>query len=334
MIEQHIIDKVVQYTGHNRYRALTDPNNVSYNPAYVRKVQSIYNQIEYETQEPFYIDQWEYITTERLTVDTRTLMETLPANIDLIIAIARSGLLPGSLISYHLHLPLFSVSRQQGLQDLGHGVRLENYMRNNPRHILIIDDTVAGGKEMRNNYITVKDKFPNAKITKAVIYAHPMGIKDVDCYVGIYPGSHYLEWNWCNAGHGAGCVMDFDGIICHDCPVEDDDDGERYINFLNNVKPLYLPRRTVVPIVVTARREKYRNLTMNWLNKYGIRVQQLIMRDFEVNNWSEELGAWKASFYSDNYVLFAESEPEQAKVIQRITGKPVLCPQLKRVLYV
>ena len=30
------------------------------------------------------------------------------------------------------------------------------------------------------------------------------------------------------------CATDFDGVICHDCQPFQDDDGDNYLNFINN----------------------------------------------------------------------------------------------------
>ncbi len=284
------------------------------------------------------LDPMTYVTTERLTRDVRTLVAALPPDVDLVAAIPRSGLLPGSLLAYHLHLTLVTVSRQTGLLDPGHGIRLDGRDAPPPRHIVLVDDTVARGKEMTACFPIVRAAYPDAKITRAVVYANPQALHAVDLYVSRYPGSHYLEWNWPNAGHGAACAYDFDGVLCQDCPAEDDDGGPRYLRFLAETRPLFLPRRSTIPLIVTGRHERYRAETLDWLDRHGLKVDQLVMRGWDVDparDWSVQMGEFKTRHYDlegAGCVLFAESCPIQARVIADLSGRPVLCPTLDHVL--
>ena len=276
-----------------------------------------------------------FVSAERLTRDTLTLIRHLPADVDLVVAIPRSGLLPGSLAAYQLHVPLLTVSRQRGVTDPGHGRRLEG-PRPDPRHVLLIDDTVAGGNEMRHNFPVVRAAYPDARITRAAVYAHPRAADVVDLFAAYYPGEHYLEWNWANAGHGAWTAYDMDGLICDDCPVPDDDDGPRYARFLRETRPLCLPRRATIPLIVTGRHRKYRDATRAWLDRHGVRAERIEMRDWAVDPsraWHEQHGEFKAAHYGPSGCgYFAESCPLQAEVIHRLTGKPVICPALGKVL--
>jgi orotate phosphoribosyltransferase len=176
----------------------------------------------------------------------------------------------------------------------------------------------------------VRDAFPGARITRAAVYAHPRAFHLVDRCAFILDGLHYLEWNWCNAGHGAACAYDFDGILCRECTPEEDDDGPRYRRFLEAAEPLYLPRREPVPLVATGRHEKYRAETLAWLARHGVRADRLVMRDWEWTpdmDWQARVGTWKATLYRrSGCILFAESEPRQAAIIAQVSGMPVLCP--------
>ena len=194
----------------------------------------------------------------------------------------------------------------------------------------------AGGLRYQRGGL-LRAAFPAATLTRAVIYAHPQSLHAIDMFVREYPGGHYLEWNWPNAGHGAACAYDFDGILCHDCAPEDDDDGPRYARFLSETRPLFLPRRMRIPMIVTGRSAKYRAETLAWLDRWGLSVDHLVMRDWDIDlgrNWNEQMGEYKAWHYQDarsGCPLFAESDPAQAEVINRLTGKAVLCPSAAKV---
>lgn len=280
------------------------------------------------------LDALAYVTTKRLVDDTAALTASLPHNIDAVVAIARSGLLPGSLVAFARHIPLFSVSRQRGVTDPGHGTRLDRE-RPPAKHVLLIDDTVANGTEMRANLPTVQAAFPGARITKAVIYSTPQNSHAVDTFVSVYPGGHYLEWNWSNSGWGCVTAFDFDGIICRDFTESEVETPESYRAAMESIESLFLPRRRPVPLVVTARPESTRGLTMEWLNRWGVTVEKLVMWPGEApprGPAREEVAEWKAKHYAgSDCILFAESDPYQAEAIAELSRKPVLCPAASRV---
>jgi hypoxanthine phosphoribosyltransferase len=274
------------------------------------------------------VDEWAFVTTRTLLEDARRLLPSL-IGVDLIVGVARSGLLPAGVLAYDLHRPLWSVSPSAGLLDVGHGVRLDGQARE-VRRIAVIDDTTARGVAMREASAIVRERFPDAEITRAVVYAHPHGMGEVDIVVREYPGLHYLEWNWCNAGHGVKCGFDFDGILCHDL-----EDGPDYVRRITEAPPLYLPRRHPIPLIVTARPESVRTETLDWLDRHGLTCERIVMRDWEWNG-SEWDGARVARFKADHFgrsglPMFAESDPFQAQTIAEITGKVVLCPAAGRV---
>lgn len=279
------------------------------------------------------LDPWLYITEAQLVADTRALVPRLPEDVDLVVAIARSGLLPGSLIAYHLHVPLAVVSRQAGVNVPGHGVRLDGRPGGTPRRILLVDDTVASGGEMRACGPIVEAAWPGVPVTRAAIYCQPRGSGAVDLCAAVYPGSHFLEWNWPNAGHGALCAYDFDGILCPDFTPEQTADEASYRAAMAAMPPRFLPRRLPVPLVVTGRPESTRELTEAWLDRWGVRVERLVMWAGDPHPPADQVAPWKAEHYADSAcTLFAESDPAQAEIINRLTGRPVLCPALGRVL--
>jgi hypothetical protein len=189
---------------------------------------------------------------------------------------------------------------------------------------------------MREAATLLERSWPGVELTRCVVYAHPMGRRSVDLAVAILPGQHYLEWNWANAGHGQSAGFDFDGILCEDIAIEDCDDGPRYERALEDAKPLHLPRRKPIPLIVTARHERFRHITESWLDRHGVRAQRLIMRDWPYANGRHDTSAiarWKADHYKRSGLsLFAESDPTQARLIAELTKKPVLCPAAGRVI--
>ena len=121
--------------------------------------------------------------------------------------------------------------------------------------------------------------------------------------------------------------MDFDGILCEDCSAEDDDDGSRYVRFLETAKPKYLVRSCEIPLIVTARLEKYRALTEAWLRRWGVRCRELVMGPWAERSRAYDIGQFKGQVYRDSAAtIFVESCPAQARTIAEVSGKRVICP--------
>jgi hypothetical protein len=267
------------------------------------------------------LDQWLFITTDRLIRDTCLLGSRLPNDIDGIVGIARSGLLPGSILATMLHLPLWSCTKTSGLQWLGTGIRTDGRFDQAPppRKVAVVDDVVASGSEMLAITRIVGDRWPGTALLKLPIYCHPNTRSQVDMCAARLSGWYFLEWNWANANHAATCGYDCDGILCRD------DDPTR---------PLFLPRRKPVPLICSGRHEIHRAATVAWLARWNVRYDRLVLRDFgELDVYDAELiASMKAREYAASGCgLFAESDTWQAQRINEITGKPVLCPAAGRV---
>jgi uncharacterized HAD superfamily protein len=139
-------------------------------------------------------------------------------------------------------------------------------------------------------------------------------------------------------------AVDFDGILCYDAEKEQDDDGERYIDFIKNAKPLYLPRKKPIPLIVTARIEKYREITEEWLANHNIQFDKLVMheaktlRERELDNISKykahHINKWAENNINLKPLIFFESDDNQAKQIKSfLTNKSnlVICPSSTKV---
>lgn len=272
-----------------------------------------------------------FVTREQLARDTRTLLAALPEGIDTVVAVARSGFLPGADLATFLHLPLRAVSLSRGVTDFGHGGRMVGRDHLAPRHVLLIDDTAATGRAMREVAPIVRAAYPDAQLTTAVVYAHPLAADQVDLFVSLYPGKHYLEWNWQNAGHGERCGYDFDGILVPDM-VPKEWTLESVLELQRTQPPLFLPRRTPVPLICTGRGEESREVSEGWLRRHGVRWDRLEMRPAGVGHDRESIARFKAEVYRESdCTLFAESDPRQSEIIAREARKPVLCPAAERV---
>jgi orotate phosphoribosyltransferase len=276
-----------------------------------------------------------FITGCNLMRDTKVLMSKLPPNISAVVGVARSGLDVAAIIAKHLHVPLWSAAQNRSeIVSCGSGWRIQVGSKiSGP--VLLVDDTVMTGNSQKAVVPWVRRKFPD--LVTAAVYVNPNAKVKPDLWAVDLPWPHILEWNVFNSVLSPHVAVDFDGILCYDCPPGDDDDGPRYRRFLETARPLYLPRRVPIPLIVTARLEKYRQPTEAWLRRHGIRWGKLVMGPW--GNLKErhkhDMGAYKARHFEEwarrhratpPPLMFMESDDRQAQTIARITRRLVVCP--------
>ena len=280
----------------------------------------------------------EFVTLERLQWDVRTLASMIPPETSRIIGVARSGVLPASLVAMLLHLPLSIVRQSAGdLVDGGNGWRLTGNTGGQGPPV-VIDDTVMSGNSFKQVMPIVWKDFPKA--VSAAVYVNPAARMKPDMWARDLPHPHLLEWNLMNSIFSPQTAVDFDGILCADCAPQDDDDGERYRGFLLSATPKYMIRKTRIPLIVTARLERWRPETEQWLAWHGMAADQIIMGPWASNaeRARSDVGGWKGqhfhSFMQRRHrikpSLFIESEERQARRIAEVSGGLVVCPAAGR----
>jgi hypoxanthine phosphoribosyltransferase len=280
----------------------------------------------------------EFVTLERLQQDIRELASKIHPSTSRIVGVARSGVGVAANVAMLLHLPLSIVRQSAGdMIDAGNGWRLTgNIGGQGP--VVVIDDTVMTGNSFKHVMPIVLKTFPQA--VSAAVYVNPATRLWPDLYVRELPHPHLLEWNLMNSIFSSQTAVDFDGILCSDCAPQDDDDGERYRGFLLTATPKYMIRKTRIPLIVTARLERWRKETEQWLAWHGMAADQIIMGPWANNQERSraDIGAWKGGHYKAfmrrhhrrKPPLFIESEERQAKRIAQVSGGIVVCPAAGR----
>ena len=275
------------------------------------------------------------ISSELMISDARRLLPFFH-DVDAVVGISRSGLLPATALAVELHRPLYSVGRHNGVVALDGGRRMVRRVdKRDLKKILLIDDTIARGVIMTAVLPVVKKHFPDSEVITAAIYVPASGLHFVDYCAVEYDMPHYLLYNlWSAPSHCNWTLFDMDGILCEDFLPEDDDDGPRYLAAMKTRKPIWLPRYSPIRIV-TARLERYREPTLAWLKEHNIEVGELVMGPWANNKErAGKIVQWKAARYAERkrVRLFVESDPIQAREIASLTKRPVLCPLLPMVL--
>lgn len=276
-----------------------------------------------------------YRSLSDLSQAIRDNLHRLPADIDLVVGIPRSGLLVANVMALMLNLPLASLRGFLENHPLEVG-RTRKCSRNalvlpgDAQHVLVVDDSIASGGSMAQARAHIEARgVAQQRVSYCAVYGSEREHAGVDFVFQTVKMPRMFEWNLMHHPLLSSCCVDIDGILCFDPTPEENDDGERYEAFLANARPLVLPSLPVGHLV-TSRLERYRDLTEDWLRRNDVSFGRLHMLDLPSAEERRRLNAhasFKASIYRGiaDAQLFIESEPDQAASIAHASGKPALC---------
>jgi len=266
-------------------------------------------------------------------------LHKLPRDIDLIVGIPRSGLLPATILALYLNLPETDIEGLLAGRLIGKETarwqrgQLERALK--PRRILVIDDSLWSGKTMDKARRQIEAMHLSAQVIYAAVYVIPGAEEKVDLVFETCPLPRIFEWNFMHHFELENACIDIDGVLCRDPTPDENDDGPRYSEFLNNCEPFLIPT-VMVGCLVTCRLEKYRPQTVGWLKKQGVRYKELVMLDLpdkESRLAAMCHSAFKAEVYQQKKAnLFVESSFAQAVEIVNKARKPVLCVEKGKMI--
>jgi hypothetical protein len=237
---------------------------------------------------------------------------------DVVVGIPRSGMLPATLIATYLQKPLTDVEGYvRGSASGRSGV-----LQKAGERVLLVDDSVNKGRAMRTAAGRVLTRA--SEVTRLAVFGpYQVPAEDVcDMYFEIVEGPRCFQWNMAKHIRLDRWCFDFDGVLCRDPTREENE------KFIDSAEPLFMPTRPI-GFIVTARLEKYRKHTEAWLHRQGIRFQGLHMMPYATK--AERMaaggrGQWKAEIFRRiGSEFFIESDPKQAGIIARLSGRPVWC---------
>ena len=257
-------------------------------------------------------------------------LNILPRDFDLIVGIPRSGMLPANLLALYLNRPYTDINSFLNGHIYKAGARGQFFDIRDFKKILVVDDSIASGSAMEKCKESLQHLTSDFSIKYCAIYVIPGKEKLVDYYFEIVPLPRYFQWNILNHTSLEKACFDIDGVLCIDPTDEQNDDGEKYLDFILNAPPLFIPG-SKIGTIVTSRLEKYRKETETWLAANKVKYNELVLLDLpdkEARMKANSHAVHKAKTYmSKPYVLFLESSLSQAIEINRITKKPVLCTE-------
>jgi hypoxanthine phosphoribosyltransferase len=255
------------------------------------------------------------------------LHEIRNLNVDLIVGIPRSGMIPASLIATHLQLPFTDVDGYNSNRwYVRHKkVTVSADMPKTPFRILLVDDTINTGNAMRHVLSNLKKS--NDLILKFAVYGSPKNkLEDIDFVCEICPLPRAFQWNLWKHNDAKNWATDMDGVLCRDPTKKENDKGPSLENFYRIAEPKFLFSKPI-KYVITSREERFRDVTVEWLQRYNIVYEKLIMKPTGTPGGNQNHGNYKANIIKNlnNISLYIESDPTQANIVSKIVNMPVWC---------
>lgn len=272
-----------------------------------------------------------YKTYQDLSMCIKKNLYKLPKNVDLIVGIPRSGMIPATMLSMILSRPLCTL-REFVSGDCKSTFTKRIKFSNDIKSVLIVDDSISSGKTMFGVKELIKtfDLENRYTITYMVIYYKTQDYsKFVDIALQKVDCPRLFQWNYLNHLFLQDAAFDLDGVLCQNPTKEENNDSDKYHEFILNAKPLFIPQYKI-PYIITSRLSKYESETREWLNKNNVLFDNLIMLSGYTAEQRRNLGlhaVFKAEQYGklDDIQLFIESDRKQAKCISKLTGKLCFC---------
>lgn len=280
-----------------------------------------------------------YRTFQDLARCIRDGLKRIPNDWDLIVGIPRSGMIPAYMIGLMLNRKVCSLDEFiYGIEPSNGERKIKQNFSDKKRKVLIVDDSIHSGVAINKAKQRIKNyDMSNMQIFWLAIYAREESKNVPDFYFEIVPCPRVFEWNYLNSNIISRSCFDMDGVLCVDPTEDQNDDGERYLDFIANATQLFIPQ-IKIHTIVTSRLEKYRSETEQWLKKHNVEYGKLIMLNLPSKEERIRLKAhasFKAQVYGslkDTYVFY-ESDRKQALQISSITKKPCFCVETDELFY-
>lgn len=258
----------------------------------------------------------------------------VPADVDLIVGVPRSGMMPALMIAELLNKQCTDLDSFVCGRVMSYGSRGDMMRRGKPGKVVVIDDSVCSGLSLEKVREQLVPLASMNEISYGCVYAESEQAKqEVDFWfedITAQGKTAYLkEWNILHLYRNRmkRSMWDIDGLLCKDPP--DDRDRAAYEAYLPDAVPMVIPTNHIGALV-TYRLEKYRSVTEDWLMRHGVDYGSLEMfnaPDRETRNASVSSARYKARLYgaASWAQMFVESDMRQAERIFRYSGKPVYC---------
>jgi adenine/guanine phosphoribosyltransferase-like PRPP-binding protein len=258
----------------------------------------------------------------------RTVVEgipNLPSDLDLVVGVARSGLLPAWIISSYLDLPMTDVDGLVEGQLIRHATSTrddvdEAGVVDEAVHVLVIDDSIGHGSQMRQVRERLAGMTTGRTVSFAAVYATPSGAESADVVFEQVPWGRAFSWNLMHHDLLDACCVDADGVLW---------DPASPPSTTSDPDPIWQPT-TPIGWIVTAHEAEHADAVRAWLTAHSIRSRGLIMPN---RGRSGEAGtAFKARVYRRTAArLLITDEPDVARRLMKRSGASTLSLREQRL---
>ncbi|MDQ8204654.1 phosphoribosyltransferase family protein [Pelagicoccus sp. SDUM812003] len=263
----------------------------------------------------------------------------LPRDLDLIVGVPRSGLLVANLLALYTNVPMSDVKGYLDGRILSTGPRFKGRkidLKREGLKVLVVDDSLRSGGQLSKVKQSLSELSRKHTILYGAVYVRPGTQTMVDYACELLDTPRVFEWNILHHDLLEESCVDIDGVLCRDPSEMENDDGDRYRDFISSVPPFNLPSQPIGRLV-TCRLEKYRDLTEAWLEKHGVVYKELVMMDLpdaQARRKARSHGSYKAEVYKRTRSrLFIESSITQAIEISNASDMPVFCMDTRQMIY-
>jgi hypoxanthine phosphoribosyltransferase len=257
--------------------------------------------------------------------------------IDVVCGIPRGGNLPANIISTRLAMPCTtpdlllrgecwwtsSIFADNNRHYYSNDFTVKSDFSN--AHILLVDDTSfnkIGTLERVKQ--TILAKFPNATIYKSSVYSMWNTKDSLDFYCKVISRNHWFEKDFLIRKIAAKIAVDMDGFLCRDVTFNEVQDDVLYAKFLRDATGYMIPYYQI-DYIVTARLEKHRRETEEWLSNHKVHYGMLFMRQDGPRIGLDDAkykADWLKRGLADFYI---ESNYVQAKRIYQLSNVQTMC---------
>jgi hypothetical protein len=244
----------------------------------------------------------------------------LPSDIDLVVGIPRSGLLPANMISLLRNVPLADLdgfiagrilsagrTRRQAAFDLS---------ASGFRNVLVVDDSVFSGGSMREARQKLSDSGITANFIYCAIYSGAATHPDADIVLEVVPTPRMFQWNVFHHSLLARACIDLDDLILP--PL----DGARKAGMkldCSKVSPICVPTRPVGHLV-TGHPELRRAEVEACLQSLDVAYDHLWMP----SRGGDPVGFKARVYKNSNAIIMMTCSDEDAALIAEDAQRPVL----------
>lgn len=265
----------------------------------------------------------------------------LPRDIEVVAGIPRSGLLAANILALYLNVPLTDVDgllrgtcypsgarrRQRKPQpDAGSGLAPDVDFLASPRRVLVLDDSVLGGRAMAKARDRVASGNLPHEITYGAVYVSPRRRHVVDVACELLNPPRVFEWNLFHIGLLEEFCVDLEGVLLPS-PARAPGTAD-FGTALASATPLVSPSREI-GWLVTSRAEADRHLILEWLERHDIRCRNLVA----IGDGGPAGTAARADLYRDVEArLYISDSLSGAVQLARMADRQVLCTRTMQLV--